>query len=483
MNSKWFVLILSVLVLAGTAEVAQATVLETRQELEAEYTQQLGNLKNEILAALPNLDAQKKSRYLKCREVEIAAKGAVELAQKRLAEIVAAKALVDHAKGKWIGGAEKGITEAKAKLQKAVTDAERKGAFEELAKWEANKAEGQKALAEREAALEKAEREKPAAEQALKDAEQALAAATAQTSRAVDDLGLVSFLSSDQLDGKLAKFAVLLEATPQGLAEFAEQGKAQRTLIDEMLSNEKLLVQMAVADGANGGQYGRAMQIYQDIRKASEKSHNGNLQRLALAISLEHATPIAQRNAVSATNAPKFVDPVKRYLHFEKAFLGGELDPCFKDLNTWEYRMVVDGEEPDEILAWGREMLRNYRPDQIKTSDYRWRYVTSVRTEIRYGSEDNKYDRDDLQFFQNILMNGGVCGRRAFFGRFMLRAFGVPTTARPQKGHAALVHWTPDGWVVCLGANWGSGLDQNPLQERPGLSREHSGSRGRGGIP
>jgi hypothetical protein len=83
--------------------------------------------------------------------------------------------------------------------------------------------------------------------------------------------------------------------------------------------------------------------------------------------------------------------------------------------------------------------------------------VTSVRTEIRYGSEDNKYDRDDLQFFQNILMNGGVCGRRAFFGRFMLRAFGVPTTARPQKGHAALVHWTPDGWVVCLGANWGSG--------------------------
>ena len=46
------------------------------------------------------------------------------------------------------------------------------------------------------------------------------------------------------------------------------------------------------------------------------------------------------------------------------------------------------------------------------------------------GSQDNKHDRSDLHFFQNILMNGGVCGRRAFFGRFMLRAFGVPTTAR-----------------------------------------------------
>jgi len=65
------------------------------------------------------------------------------------------------------------------------------------------------------------------------------------------------------------------------------------------------------------------------------------------------------------------------------------------------------------------------------------------------------------------LVNGGVCGRRAFFGRFILRAFGVPTTRRPQIGHAALVHWTPDGWVINLGANWGwgttpFGVDQTP---------------------
>jgi len=54
-------------------------------------------------------------------------------------------------------------------------------------------------------------------------------------------------------------------------------------------------------------------------------------------------------------------------------------------------------------------------------------------------------------------MNGGVCGRRAFFGRFMLRAWGIPTIARPSRGHAALAHWTPKGWVVCLGPGWGSG--------------------------
>jgi len=62
-------------------------------------------------------------------------------------------------------------------------------------------------------------------------------------------------------------------------------------------------------------------------------------------------------------------------------------------------------------------------------------------------------------------MNGGVCGRRAFFGRFMLRAFGIPSTARPQPGHAALVHWTPDGWVIALGAGWGSGWTKTRYKE------------------
>jgi hypothetical protein len=148
---------------------------------------------------------------------------------------------------------------------------------------------------------------------------------------------------------------------------------------------------------------------------------------------------------------------VKRYQQFEKAFLDGELDAGFKNLTVWEYRNAVNGEEPDWTLAWGRAMLRNYRPDQIAKSDYRWRYVESVKTEVKYGSQDQKNDRPTLQFYQNIIMNGGVCGRRAFFGRFILRSFGIPTVARPQPGHATLVHWTPNGWVICLGASWGWG--------------------------
>ena len=109
-------------------------------------------------------------------------------------------------------------------------------------------------------------------------------------------------------------------------------------------------------------------------------------------------------------------------------------------------------------------MLRNYRPDHIYNPDPGWRYVSLVSSDVRYGSGDVKYDRPELQNYQNILMNGGICGRRAFIGRFILRAFGVPTTARPQRGHGALVHSTPKGWVPCLGGGWGSGWTATPYR-------------------
>jgi hypothetical protein len=63
-----------------------------------------------------------------------------------------------------------------------------------------------------------------------------------------------------------------------------------------------------------------------------------------------------------------------------------------------------------------------------------------------------KDDLPSLQFYQNIIKDGGVCGRRAFFGRYILRSFGIPVWGVTQHAHAALSHWTPKGWVVNLGA-------------------------------
>jgi hypothetical protein len=272
-----------------------------------------------------------------------------------------------------------------------------------------------------------------------------------------------AFLKSDRLDAQLVKVAVLTEATPKLLAGFAQQSKENEALVDQLLANTELMKRMLIADGAKrtllnpntrAGRtgitppchYGQAMKIYTDILKASPKAKDGVLHELALAVALELAIPVRDT-----------IDPVERYLDYEKAYLDGELDPAFANFSAWELRFVVDGNEPDWARAWGREMLRNYRPDHILTTSDGGRYVGMVRTNVIYGGTRTRQDRPELQNYQNILMNGGICGRRAFFGRFILRCFGIPSAARPSKAHGALVRWTPTGWIPYLGPSWGKG--------------------------
>ena len=322
----------------------------TGQKLFARYSAEMERLRAEILKALPKIDEKKKAAYLEAREAEKAAEAALDLARKNLHKLQTAQALVDHAK-KWISRAEEGIARAKEMLEKAATEEEREAARKELAKWQADKEAALKALKERQAALEEAKRHEPEWRKAFEDAKKAFEQARARTIKAVEELGLEPFLSSDRLDAKLVKFVVLFEATPRGLAEFAQKDKAHQELVEKLLADTELMKQMLIADGAKGGKYGQAMRIYTEIQKASQRAKEGVLQRLALAVALEHAVPIPQRNPEAETDAPAFVDPVKRYLHYEKAYLEGELDPAFRDLTTWELRFVVNGDEPDEILA------------------------------------------------------------------------------------------------------------------------------------
>jgi len=364
----------------------------------ARYSAMLTSLQAEVGKALPKIDESKKAAFVKAREAAKAAEAEANAAQQSLGKIQGAKALVDHARGKWIGGAEKNIAQAEAALKKATTEAEREAAKKELAKWQANKEGGIKALKERQEALDKAKIDEPKLTKANQVAQAALAQARTHELSAAKALltAMESFLSSDKLDAKLVKCTVLAEATPRGLAEFALQGKEQEALVEKLLADSTLMKQMLEGGGAKFGKYGRAMEIYTAIQKASPKAREGTLQRLALGVSLEHAVPVAQSSAKDQTNAPAIVDPVKRYQHFEKAFLDGELDPAFKDLTVWEYRNAVNGDEPAEALAWGRQMLRNYRPDHIYNPDYGWRYSGAVRTDVKYGSQDVKNDKPSL---------------------------------------------------------------------------------------
>ena len=268
---------------------------------------------------------------------------------------------------------------------------------------------------------------------------------------------LESLLSSEVLDGKLMKAAILRHGTPAGLAEFAQQSEHHKTLLDNLLTNGELMKQVLLSGRANGGEYGEAMEVYHAILEASERARKpGILQRLALGTALHQ--PWLDENKKGSVNGLVFSDhknpdgQVSRYLHYEQAFLNGELDPQFKDFNAWECRFITNDPYTNEELSWGRSMLRQFRPDHITNPDQKWRYTRVVKSDLPYCS--TRHDPSLGLPQQQALALGGVCGRRAFFGRFIARAFGIPSRRSTQTGHAALNRWTPDGWVVNFGGWW-----------------------------
>ena len=268
---------------------------------------------------------------------------------------------------------------------------------------------------------------------------------------------VAALLASDVLDSRLMKAAILRHGTPAGLAEFAQQSDAHKALLDKLFADEALMKQILMSGGANGGEYGEAMQVYTAILEASELAHKpGILQSLALGTALHQ--PWLDGKDKGSVNGIVFTDhsnpdgQVARYLHYEQAYLAGELDPQFKDFNAWECRFITNDPYTNEELTWGRAMLRQYRPDHITNPDQKWRYTRVVKSDLPYTS--TRHD-DTLGLpQQQALALGGICGRRAFFGRFVARAFGIPSRRSTQTGHAAMNRWTPDGWVNNFGGWW-----------------------------
>jgi hypothetical protein len=210
----------------------------------------------------------------------------------------------------------------------------------------------------------------------------------------------------------LVQCCILVHGTPKALGDFANQGPEQAAMVDHLLQDQDLARQVVLNAGAKGAQYGKALGIYAQIKQqASDYMQKYDiLQRFALACALEHAQPMAE------FDTPKiFVDPVKRYLHYQQAFLGGELDPTFEERTIWECRMICNCDAPDEQLGWGRYMLRNYRPDEVLDPNYMWRYCVSVRTEVGYRRPEWT---DSPRTYQQLISGGGQCGPRAWVSTF-----------------------------------------------------------------
>ena len=325
----------------------------------------------------------------------------------------------------------------------------------------------------------------------MSDTEPVLAAAE----KLLDSADVKALLSAPDsfteggLDASMVLCSLLTDATPAGLAEFAGSTKAAEAAVTQLLGDFTLMRDMLVAGGAvsteNGKgreaetptKYGQAMGIYLNITKASavlsaasaaeataapgdpwdDRTPANVLKRVALGTALQHAVPIHQRYSDPLDPSTYFIDPVDRYMEYEQAYKAGSLDPAFEVLTTFEVRHTTNTDAMTKDQQWARASLAIYRPDHIATG-YGWRYTGAVKTEVAYGDPQcPKYKEGVCSgHMSDIPAADGVCGPRAFFGRFIAKSFGIPTWGATEPGHAAMSAWTPTGWRVLLGAGWPS---------------------------
>ena len=261
----------------------------------------------------------------------------------------------------------------------------------------------------------------------------------------------IGFFSNKDHQETILKCAILKQASPQYLATFCEEhGEHGANLIWEFLDDYERMKAVMLNGGAKDGKIGDYLLIHEKLNELipEDDEFQEYHQRLALATALEHAAPMQELDTPEI-----FVDPIPRFQHYQRAHKNGELDPAFSFLSVWEYRLVVDSNATNDQLQWGRDYLKRFRPNQVVESDRKWRYAMSVKSDVGYR-KPNWTSRPKT--YQQMVSGGGKCGPRAWYGRYICKAFGIPTWGVRQPGHAAATRWTPhaDGWVTLLGAGW-----------------------------
>jgi hypothetical protein len=259
------------------------------------------------------------------------------------------------------------------------------------------------------------------------------------------------------LEMSLLRTAVLTRASPKGLSRFANGSDLNGQLIETLLNNKKIMKEMLLQGGAKGNEFGNAMKQYTCIVAGLQKDrfHKVN-KKLGMAAALEFASPQTEFDTSVE------IDAQKRFSHYEKSHRKGELDPAFTHFTTWEYRMAINSDAAHKQLQWGREMLMNYAPHIATIYDEKWRYNYQVKSDV--GSRAPHWTASP-RTYQQVLSGGGREGPRAWYGRFINQAFGIPVWGVKQTGNVALSRWTPKGWVINFGVpgEWSVSTGDNRL--------------------
>ena len=252
----------------------------------------------------------------------------------------------------------------------------------------------------------------------------------------------VGTLTELDLEMSLLRTAILTRATAKGLAKFSNESDLNGQLVETLMNSKKIMKEMMIHGGARENQFGHSMKLYTQIMANVPKDRFQKVnKKLAMAAALEFATPQTEFDTSVQ------IDALERFQHYEKAHRKGELDPAFSHFKTWEYRLAINSDAPNAQLQWGRDMLMNFAPHIVSIYDEKWRYCYQVKSDVGYRAP--KWTSSP-RTYQQVLSGGGREGPRAWYGRYICQAFGIPVWGVKQEKNVALSRWTPKGWELIL---------------------------------
>lgn len=306
--------------------------------------------------------------------------------------------------------------------------------------------------------------------------------------------GLTSTISATGFDALRAKPAnalmlsqlAVIDAYGVSTLNTLVRTSANRPFVRWLLGSTDAMQQLLSGGEPRDGQTLAALSILQRITTGDSAARSGVLRKLAIAVALDHATPVDTGwYRIHADGTPDTIDPLSRYRNFKAARAAGKLDAGFDRLSVWHLRFVVDAWVRDVDLDWLRttyagphSVVSERGETRTFTTEYTRSVIGNAGYELEYidtNVHGTSVQSGALAFYgadadiERVLVVGGVCGAIAKYGVAVAQAYGIPAFAVGQPGHAAAVintavgSWDMHNDIYGIGASFLHGGTTIPL--------------------
>ena len=266
----------------------------------------------------------------------------------------------------------------------------------------------------------------------------------------LSEADLKSLLKQPLLNAALVQRQFIAKAGADSLATFAKADPASKKFLTWLLRNTtamELCLEAATPTGLKAREENTwtlpsgTLELWKKLFATDPDAKDGIYLKLAIATAL---APPGKVN-IGAGGAATPADPLVRYNHFKAAYMNKELVPSFANLTVWDYTKIVSSGASDADLAWGREMIRTFRPDLGATE-----MVVDMTGLVWRRNSPVPYTN-----MKTVLQGGGKCGPRSSFAVFINQACGIPAIGVGQPAHACVAWRGIDGvWRVGYGKGW-----------------------------